>query len=124
MEVKSRMHVPDGQSNPGGFDAELMQWERGVRAVATVRAAHARWMSELARLVLAGRVDRFRSWVRDRIHAQVPDARLAGVLAGWLWVIKAQLIRLIGRCSGRRESRTWSVSAAVTWPCSAGWRRG
>ncbi len=81
-EVKSRMHVPDGQSNPGGFDAELMQWERGVRAVATVRAAHARWMSNSPVWFWQGRVDRFRSWVRDRIHAQVPDARLAGVLAG------------------------------------------
>ena len=81
-EVTARLHAPDGQSNPGGFDAELMQWERGVRALANVRAAEARWVSDSPAWFWQGRVDRFRSAVRDRIHAQVSDPRLAGVLAG------------------------------------------
>lgn len=76
-----RPKAPHGQVNPHGFDYELWLWEQGVQATGTVRtgardapprrlAATWRYPMELAR-------DR----VRQAIYAQVPDARLAGVLA-------------------------------------------
>ena len=81
--VRLQSPVPTG--NPGGFDAALWLLDKGVRATGSVRVkkgepppllkSPGHWWS-------AGAVDRLRQAIREAIQRQVPDARLAGVLAG------------------------------------------
>ncbi len=80
----ARLHPPDGASNPGGFDAPLQAFDKGVRAMGTVRHR-----LEMPRLVSPaptwpweGAIDRLRQRIRDGILKRVADARAAGVLAG------------------------------------------
>lgn len=81
--VRARVRGPDGQSNPGGHDAELGPFARGVRAVASVRGKP----EPPVRIAAAGGrldgwVDRARHAVRDAIAQSVADPASAGVLAG------------------------------------------
>jgi competence protein ComEC len=80
----ARLHSPDGLSNPGGFDSTLLAFERGVRAVGSVRskAGAAVLWREAPGGFGAGWVDRARQRVRDEIHARVKNSRAAAVLAG------------------------------------------
>lgn len=77
-----RLHEPDGLANPGGFDVELYHWERGVRAMGSAKGQDAQLVSLTPRWFWQGRIDQLRTWIRDRIRAQVPEARWAGVLSG------------------------------------------
>lgn len=83
-QMAVRLHAPDGQANPGGFDATLPLFERGVRAVGTVRdrVALPRKLSDRAERPWQGVIDRMRQDIRDDIMARVADKRAAGVLAG------------------------------------------
>lgn len=83
-QVMVKLHAPDGQSNPGGFDGTLAYFERGVRAVGNVQAKGqgARRISEQAEWPWQGVMDRCRQRIRAAIFAHVPDRRAAGILAG------------------------------------------
>ncbi len=79
----ARLAQPHGALNPNGFDLELWLFEQGLRATGSVResrsagAQPARLLDEAA----AHPVERLRQAVRDALHARVPDAGAAGVLA-------------------------------------------
>lgn len=77
-----RLHEPDGLANPGGFDVALYHWERGVRAMASAKGQDAQLVSLTPQWFWQGRIDKLRTWIRDRIRAQVPETRWAGVLSG------------------------------------------
>lgn len=80
-EFTVRLRQPHGLANPHGFDQELRHWQLGVQATGQVRPGgpggpprrldEGRW---------AQPIDRARQAVRSAIHAQVPDARSAGVV--------------------------------------------
>lgn len=80
-----RLQSPVRTGNPGGFDAALWLLDKGVRATGSVRTKKGQtpqllqsprhWWS-------AGALDRARQAIRESIKRQVPDARLAGVVAG------------------------------------------
>ena len=78
--LTARLRQPRALANPHGLDVERIWFERGVRAVGTVRLRGAdspqRVQPAPAWSLLA-----WRQAVKDRIEAQVPDARAAGVLA-------------------------------------------
>lgn len=73
-----RLRQPHGGVNPHGFDYELLLFEQGVRATASVRDLRA---PELLHRAAGHPVERLRQRVRDAIEASVPDRRAAGVLA-------------------------------------------
>ncbi|CAM5795934.1 DNA internalization-related competence protein ComEC/Rec2 [Rhizobacter fulvus] len=73
-----RLRRPHGSMNPHGFDYELLLFEQGVRATASVRDAPP---PELLHRAAGYPVERLRQRVRDAIEASVPDRRAAGVLA-------------------------------------------
>lgn len=92
-----RLKRPHGAMNPHGFDLELWMWERGLRASGYVREPHDRGDPRRPRTGRDARaqhdaptrlgdaagygVARLRQRLRDRIAAQVGDARIAGVVA-------------------------------------------
>jgi competence protein ComEC len=82
--VKANWHRPDGVANPGGPDAVLMAWERGIGAVGRVgnRPADLRPDQSTSAWRLDGLLDRWRAALRARITQQVNEPALAGVLAG------------------------------------------
>ena len=67
-----RVKRPHGARNPHGFDFELQQWEQGVRAVGYVREVPAPQFIEATPRFA---VQRWRQWLRDRIHAQADGLR-------------------------------------------------
>jgi competence protein ComEC len=73
-----RLRRPHGSMNPHGFDYELLLFEQGVRATASVRDAPP---PQLLHRAAGYPVERLRQRVRDAIEASVPDRRAAGVLA-------------------------------------------
>jgi competence protein ComEC len=73
----ARLKRPHGLSNPNGFDAELWLFEQGLRATGTVRPGSAQKLSEAPWWV----IDAWRQRLRERLHEQLPDAAMAGVLA-------------------------------------------
>jgi competence protein ComEC len=75
-----RIKAPHGSMNPHGFDYELWLWEQGIQATAYVRTSAKDAAPE--RLAQTGQapVALARQAVRDRIQAQVPDRRVAGLL--------------------------------------------
>jgi competence protein ComEC len=76
-----RVKAPHGSMNPHGFDYELWLWEQGIQATAYVRTSAKDLPPE--RLAQTGEapVALARQAVRDRILAQIPDRRAAGLLA-------------------------------------------
>ncbi len=76
-----RLKAPHGASNPHGFDYELWQWEQGVQAVGYVRASH----NDPAPVRMAQSwlhpVQSARSQIRDLIFQEIPDGRVAGLMA-------------------------------------------
>ncbi|MDM0013045.1 DNA internalization-related competence protein ComEC/Rec2 [Variovorax sp. J22P168] len=76
-----RLRAPHGSLNPHGFDHELRMWERGERATGQVRDGARDPRPERLGTGWGDPVERLRGSVRDRIVAQVADARLAGVIA-------------------------------------------
>ena len=80
-----RLQPPVPTGNPGGFDAALWLLDKGVRATGSVRTKQGQTPQLLqspSHWWSAGAVDRLRQAIRESIQRQVPDARLAGVLAG------------------------------------------
>jgi competence protein ComEC len=93
-----RLKRPHGNANPDGFDYEVWLLEQGVRATGTVRPNPAPSLASnpdnnakpnldrsnrlLEEFVLTpGHViERTRGWLRDRIHAALPDKEYAGVI--------------------------------------------
>ena len=76
-----RLKAPHGLRNPHGFDYELWLWERGVRALGTVRSSARdpapQRLNQTARYPVA----QARQGVRERIYQRLGDDPRAGVLA-------------------------------------------
>jgi competence protein ComEC len=128
-----RLKAPHGHVNPHGFDYELWLWEQGVQATGYVRAG-ARDPPP-RRLATSWRkpVERVRWQVREAIFAQVPDPRLAGVLAALVvgdqaaieradWdVFRATGVAHLMSISGLHVTMfAWAAAALV----GSLWRRG
>ncbi len=126
-----RLRRPHGAMNPHGFDFELWLFERGVRATGTVRAlGHD---DAVALGPAAGYpVARLRQQVRDRIAAQVGDARAAGVVAAlavgdqgavarddWTLFRATGVIHLMAISGLHVTMFAWLAAAIVGWL----WRR-
>jgi competence protein ComEC len=83
-QLTVRLKRPHGNANPFGFDYEVWLLEQGIRATGTVRpdAGGSRGNLLLHDFVFSfGHVtERSRGWLRDRIHAALPDAKYAGVI--------------------------------------------
>jgi competence protein ComEC len=77
-----RLRTPHGARNPHGFDLELWLFERGLRAVGTVRSAAGQPAPRLLAQGVAHPVERARQRVRDALFERVADPGAAGVLAG------------------------------------------
>ncbi|TAK97020.1 MAG: DUF4131 domain-containing protein, partial [Aquabacterium sp.] len=79
-----QLHAPDGLSNPGGYDGTLSYFERGVRAVGSLRqkGRAAQMVSERPEHPWQGLIDRWRQRIRTVIFQRVSDQRAAGILAG------------------------------------------
>lgn len=81
--LRAKVRAPDGLANPGGHDAELGPFARGVRAVASVRAKpEAPVRVAAAEGWSDGWVERARHAVREAIAQAVSNPASAGVLAG------------------------------------------
>lgn len=76
-----RPKAPHGQANPHGFDYELWLWEQGVQATGYVRSGPRDTPPRRLEATWRKPLELLRDRVRAAIYAQVPDARLAGVLA-------------------------------------------
>ncbi len=80
-----RLKSPHGNANPHGFDYELWLWEQGLQATGYIRATPKDLTQGTAPRLLGTTwqhpVERARQQVRDAIFRQVPEPRLAGVLA-------------------------------------------
>ena len=76
-----RLKQPHGTLNPHGFDAELMWFEQDIGATGYVRVVRGWRGAELLQEAAAHPVERLRQAVRDALFVQVPDPRIAGVLA-------------------------------------------
>jgi competence protein ComEC len=140
-----RLRQPHGGMNPHGFDYELLLFEQGVRATASVRD---RPPPELLHRAAGHPVERLRQRVRDAIEASVPDRRAAGVLAAlaigdqgaieredWdlyrntgiahLVSISGLHITMFAWLAGGLISRAWrrSPRASLAWPApvAAAW---
>ncbi|MBI5926275.1 MAG: DNA internalization-related competence protein ComEC/Rec2 [Aquabacterium sp.] len=79
-----QLHAPDGLSNPGAYDGTLSYFERGVRAVGSVRRAGqpARLQDLAPERPWQGVIDRWRQRVRTAVFSHVADQRAAGILTG------------------------------------------
>ena len=81
-----RLQAPISTGNPGGFDAALWMLDKGVRATGSVLSkkgvTRPQLLEDPAHWWSTGAVDRARQSIREAIYRQVPDVRLAGVLAG------------------------------------------
>ncbi len=85
--VQGRWHRPDGVANPGGPDAVLLAWERGIGAVGQVDAGKVQRDEGAERgrsglWGLAGQWDRWRAAIRAEIALSTRTSVQAGVLAG------------------------------------------
>ncbi len=76
-----RLKAPHGNVNPHGFDYELWLWEQGLQATGNVRAGPRDPPPRRLAATWSEPVEQARHAVRDAIYAQVPDPRLAGVIA-------------------------------------------
>ncbi|MDB5956149.1 DNA internalization-related competence protein ComEC/Rec2 [Ramlibacter sp.] len=80
-QLAVRLKAPHGNVNPHGFDYELWLWEQGLQATGYVRAGPRDPPPRRLAVTWAKPVEQARHAVRDAIYAQVPDPRLAGVIA-------------------------------------------
>lgn len=83
-QLTVRLRRPHGNANPHGFDYEVWLLEQNLRATGYVRPDKGSSMKNqrLDEFVLGfgNVVERSRSWLRDRIHAALPDKEYAGVI--------------------------------------------
>ncbi len=80
----ARLSPPRGLSNPGGFDAELWMFDRGLRAQGKVltRDAPAPLLVRPVSWGSPGLLERWRMTLRDRVLAHVHDPQLSGLIIG------------------------------------------
>lgn len=76
-----RLKAPHGQLNPSGFDFELWLWEQDVQATGSVRAGARDPVPQRLGSTWLHPVEEARQAVREAIFQQVPDPRVAGVVA-------------------------------------------
>jgi competence protein ComEC len=129
-----RPKAPHGSVNPHGFDYELWLWEQGVQATASVRAGARDPPPQRLAATWRHPVEQARQRVRDAIFAQVPDPRLAGVLAALVvgdqgaieradWdVFRATGVAHLMSISGLHVTMfAWVAAALIVrlWRCSA-----
>jgi len=76
-----RLRRPRGLANPHGFDLEPWALERGIRATGYVRAKPAPVRLEPRAEGWPYTLHRWRGEIRDRMFAELADARLRGVIA-------------------------------------------
>jgi competence protein ComEC len=127
-----RLKQPHGALNPHGFDAELMWFEQGIGATGYVRVVRGWQGAELLHEAAAHPVERLRQAVRDALFRQVPDARLAGVLAAlavgdqsaidrddWEVFRQTGIAHLVSISGVHVTMFAWLAGAAVAWL----WRR-
>ncbi len=76
-----RLKALHGAMNPQGFDVELWWFEQGLGANGSVRVVRGGPSALLLAETGAHPVERLRGQLRDAIHRQVDDGRVAGVLA-------------------------------------------
>jgi competence protein ComEC len=80
-QLPLRLKQPHGLMNPGGFHMELRWFEQGVVAQGHVRLVRGGPAAQQVGDASGHALDRLRDSVRSAIWRQVPDARVAGVLA-------------------------------------------
>lgn len=76
-----RLKAPHGSLNPHGYDFELWMWEQGLHANGYVRTGSGDAAPERLADTWRHPVERARETVRDAVFTQVPDRKLAGVIA-------------------------------------------
>jgi len=83
-QLTVRLRRPHGNANPYGFDYEVWLLEQGLRATGYVRPDQRLTLKNerLDEFVpgFGNVVQRSRAWLRDRIHATLPDSEYAGVI--------------------------------------------
>lgn len=83
-QLTVRLRRPHGNANPHGFDYEVWLLEQNLRATGYVRPdkSSALKNQRLDAFVpgFGNTVQRTRSWIRERIHAALPDKEYAGVI--------------------------------------------
>ena len=127
-----RLKAPHGALNPHGFDYELWQWEQGVQATGYVRAGPKDPAPHRVGVTWLHPVDWARQQLRERIYQQVPDIRVAGLIAALVvgdqgsieradWdVFRATGVAHLMSISGLHITMfAWLASALVGWA----WRR-
>jgi competence protein ComEC len=144
--VTANWHRPDGVANPGGPDAVLLAWERGIGAVGRVldKATGPRLDRAVSAWATDGLWDRWRAALRTRIAQRVSEPALAGVLAGltvgdqsavsrddWevfrrtgvahLVSISGSHIAVVGWWVGWLVRRQWGCSHRLAHLCPAPW---
>lgn len=128
-----RPKAPHGQVNPQGFDYELWLWEQGLQATGSVRAGARDAPPRRLAATWRKPLELLRHRVRAAIYAQVPDPRVAGVLAALVvgdqsaieradWdVFRATGVAHLMSISGLHITMfAWAAAAVV----GALWRRG
>ena len=83
-QLNVRLKRPHGHANPYGFDYEAWMLEQGLRATGNVRDDRKRLHPNVRRdpfvWGFSHRVNRVRGWLRDHIHAALPNHAYANVL--------------------------------------------
>ena len=131
-----RLKRPHATLNPDVFDAELMWFEQGIGATGYVRVPKAAGQpgASVQRLAdgVAHPVERLRQSLRDAIFRQVPDPRVAGVLAAlvvgdqsaieredWELFRQTGIAHLVSISGVHVTMFAWAAAGLVAW----GWRR-
>ena len=130
--MQVRLRAPHGNRNPGGFDYELLLWERGVQATGTVRAGPRDAPPRRLSSGWGHPVERVRQSVREAIFARMADRSAAGVVAALSvgdqaaieradWdLFRATGVAHLVSISGLHVTMfAWLAGAAVGWA----WRR-
>ena len=127
-----RLKAPHGHINPHGFDHELWLWEQGLQATGYVRHGAKdevpAWLGSTWQYPVA----QLRQAARERVHAQVQDRAIAGVVSALLlgdqaaieradWdVFRATGVAHLMAISGLHiTGMAWLAAAGVGWL----WRR-
>jgi competence protein ComEC len=131
-QMTVRLKAPHGNVNPHGFDYELWLWEQGLQATGYVRAGTNDPQPHRLAETWRYPVEQLRHSVRESIYAQVPDRKLAGVIAALVvgdqaaiersdWdVFRATGVAHLMSISGLHVTMfAWLAAALVGWL----WRR-
>ncbi|MDT7835224.1 DNA internalization-related competence protein ComEC/Rec2 [Aquabacterium sp. OR-4] len=127
-----RLKALHGAMNPHGFDVELWWFEQGLGANGSVRVQRGGPPAQLLAETGAHPVERLRGQLRDAIRRQVPDGRVAGVLAAlvvgdqaaieradWELFRATGIAHLVSISGVHVTMLAWLAAAGVAWL----WRR-